>query len=563
MLMSVAEITRPTLRRPTVRIALPLFLLVVTVAAPFVLWNVPIESWELGQRTLTIVVVSGIGVILLGLWYLFLSGLPIWLRVLPVAFVLLGGGIFAAFGIRSMHPNGDMIPQVVFTWEKSADELLEEHRRNQATSAPGVEQKKIYLDFRGYFGTYRDGHANSHYLTTDWKTNPPEKLWRQPCGGGYSGFALHDDAAYTLEQRKDKEVIVCYDALSGRERWTHGYNGEFREALGGPGPRATPTIGGFDFKQGNDGPEPSTYRIFSLGATGTLVCLDLDGKEQWTANILKDNDNLMWGMAGSPLVVGEELYVTPGVQKDSAKGRGVIVYEAKTGKELRAFGNRRGAYSSPVIETLCGMAQLLVFDADGLTSYDPKSGKEFWNHPWVSHAPQFINVAQPLVFRDDRVFISSAYDMGCAMLKVHKDDKPEVLWQNKNLRCKFTSPVTRNDSKSIPSTIFGLDDGILVCLDATTGERKWKDGRYGHGQILCAGGHILVLSEKGELILVHAASEGFHEEGRFLALKGKTWNPPAMSREYVFVRNDTEMAAYRLPWIVGEIKPAVNSFPSD
>ncbi len=257
---------------------------------------------------------------------------------------------------------------------------------------------------------------------------------------------------------------------------------------------------------------------------------------------MKDNDNLMWGMAGSPLVVGDELYVTPGVQKDSAKGRGVIVYEAKTGKELRAFGNRRGAYSSPVIETLCGMAQLLVFDADGLTSYDPKWGNELWNHPWVSHAPQFINVAQPLVFDDDRVFISSAYNMGCAMLKVRKDDKPEVLWQNKNMRCKFTSPVSDHKERAI----YGLDDGILVCLDAETGERRWKDGRYGHGQILLAGGHILVLSEKGELILVEATPDRFHEECRFPALKGKTWNPPALDLRYVFVRNDTEMAVYRL-----------------
>jgi outer membrane protein assembly factor BamB len=528
------------------RVALPLFLLVITLAAPFVLWNVPIESWEQGQRTLTIVVVSGIGVILLGLWYLFLSGLPIWLRVLPVAVVLIGGGVFAAFGIRSMHPYGDMIPQVVFTWEKTGDELLDEYRRNPQTLASPVEIEDLHRgpSFEGYFGTHRNGEAWSDFtLHIDWKTTPPKQLWRQPCGGGYSGFALDAGSAYTLEQRKDKEVIVCYSAFSGRERWTYEYNADFREALGGPGPRATPTIAGFDPEPDRKDHLPTTYRVFSLGATGTLVCLDLEGKEQWKTNILKDNENLMWGMAGSPLVVEDEIYVTPGVQKDSAKGRGVIVYEAKTGKELRAFGNRRGAYSSPVIRNLCGTNQLLVFDGDGLTSYDPKLGKELWNHPWVSHAPQFINVAQPLVLPGDRVFISSAYDMGCAMLQLRKDDKPEVLWQNKNLRCKFTSPVADPSRASI----YGLDDGILVCLDAKTGERKWKDGRYGHGQILYVNGHILVLSEKGELVLVKATSDSFHEECRFPALKGKTWNPPAFSDRYVFVRNDSEAAAYQLP----------------
>jgi outer membrane protein assembly factor BamB len=529
-----------------VRIALPLFLLAVTLAAPLVIWNVPIESWEKGQRTLTIVVVSGVGMILLGLWYLFLSGLPVWLRVTPVVALLAGGGVFAAFGIRSMHPNGDMIPQVVFTWEKTGDELLEEHRRNQPVGETSVTNTHFFDDglwFPGYFGGHRDGAVWTDWtLQTEWKTNPAKQLWRQPCGGGYSGFALEGNSAYTLEQRKDKEVVVCYDALTGRERWKYEYSADFREALGGPGPRATPTVVGFDPDLTRKDQPPTTFRLFSLGATGTLVCLDLEGKEQWTTNILKDNDNLMWGMAGSPLVKGDELYLTPGVQKESAKGRGVIVYEAKTGKELRAFGNRRGAYSSPVIHNLCGINQLLVFDADGLTSYDPKSGKELWNHPWLTQVPQFINVAQPLVITEDRVFISSGYGVGCAMLKVRKDDKPEVMWQNKNLRCKFTNPVI-----GLGEPIYGLDDGILVCLDPTTGERKWKDGRYGHGQILSVRGHILILSEKGELVLVKDSADGFQEECRFSALKGKTWNPPAFSDRFVFVRNDTEMAAYSLP----------------
>ncbi len=226
--MSIAVHTHPTQSRPLLRVALPLFLLVVTLAAPFVIWNLPIDDWEKAQRTLTIVVVSGMGVILLGLWYLFLSGLPLWLRVLPVAFVLAGAGGCSCCVWHShtdAHPDGDMIPQVIFTWEKTADERLEEHRRNQAASETPVELKDIHLHFRGYFGTYRNGQAHSWYLTADWKTSPPEKLWRQPCGGGYSGFALHESSAYTLEQRKDKEVIVCYDAFSGRKNaWTYEYN---------------------------------------------------------------------------------------------------------------------------------------------------------------------------------------------------------------------------------------------------------------------------------------------------------------------------------------------------
>jgi len=233
--------------------------------------------------------------------------------------------------------------------------------------------------------------------------------------------------------------------------------------------------------------------------------------------------------------------VAPGVQADGAKRRAVIVYDARDGKELRAFGNHRGAYSSPMIATLCGIEQLLVFDGDGLTGYDPRAGKELWHYPWVALPPQFINVAQPLVLDNDRVFISSGYEVGCAMLRIKKDDKPEVLWQNKLMRCKFTSPVYRQ------GYLYGLDEGILVCLDAETGERKWKDGRYGHGQLLLADKHILVLSETGNVVLVEATPEGRRELSKFSALDGKTWNPPALSKGFLFVRNHNEMACYALP----------------
>jgi outer membrane protein assembly factor BamB len=471
---------------------------------------------------------------LLAVWLLFLSGLPLWVRVVPLALALAGIGAFR-LAVRDVHVSGDMIPRFTFRWEMTHDDLLEEHRRRQAEKpAPGTPGAAARpLEFLGFFGNQRDGVVKDSGLRGDWKAGPPKPLWRQPVGGGYAGFAVRGSNAVTIEQRREEEAVVCYDVDSGKERWCHKYPAHFQEKLGGPGPRATPTI------------DPAGARVYSLGAEGKLVCLDLDtGREVWSADILlKDNNNLPWGMAASPLfVAGDgEVIVAPGAQEGRAKGRAVIVYDAKSGKELRAFSDHRGAYSSPVIAALCGIDQLLVFDGDGLTGYDPKAGKELWHHPWVAMPPQFINVAQPLVLDGDRVFISSGYGAGCAMLRIRKDDKPEVLWQNKLMRCKFTSPVRRD------GYLYGLDEGILTCLDAATGQRKWKDGRYGHGQILLAGRHILVLSESGDLVLVEATPEAHRELGKFPALEGKTWNAPALSRGSAFVRNDTEMACYELP----------------
>jgi outer membrane protein assembly factor BamB len=258
-------------------------------------------------------------------------------------------------------------------------------------------------------------------------------------------------------------------------------------------------------------------------------------------------------MSASPLVVANAdadhshwVIVAPGAQSESAKNRAVIIYDAKTGKEVRAFGNHRGGYSSPVIKKLAGIDQLLVFDGDGLTSYDPNAGTEHWHHPWVTLAPQFINVAQPIILDGDRVFVSSGYGVGCAVLQVKKDAAPEVLWHNNFMRCKFTSPIHHD------GYLYGLDDGILTCLDAKTGERKWKGGRYGHGQLLLADKHLLILSEAGDLVLVEATPEKHNQTAKLAALTGKTWNPPALSACQVFVRNHNEMAAYALPGKVSQ-----------
>lgn len=539
-------------RRSFFRVWFPLLVLLVAPLAGVAVWYWP-SAWEHGNRMVTLMALGAGALLLLALWLLFLSPFPKWLRVGTVGGFVVCSFLFLTVWVREVHFSGDMVPVFTFRWDKTHDDVLEEHRRRQAEGpapAPGTPSPSAhYPEFSGFFGYKRDGVVTDTELDTDWKAKPPKKVWRQPVGGGYAGFVVLGDSAVTIEQRRDKEAVVCYDVNSGKESWVHSYPAHFQEKLGGPGPRATPAL----FSLLDDGESKGGRpHVVTLGATGTLMSFDLGtGKPDWPepVDVLKDNANLPWGMAASPLIffnfdaghLTKEVIVAPGVQADGARGRAVLVYDAKSGKELRAFGNHRGAYSSPVTATLCGAEQLLVFDGDGLTGYDPKAGKELWHHPWVAMPPQFINVAQPLVLDEDRVFISSGYDVGCAMLRIKKDGKPEVLWQNKLMRCKFTSPVYRD------GYLYGLDEGILVCLDAKTGEQKWRDGRYGHGQILLADKHILVLSESGQLVLVEATPEGHRELGKFSALEGKTWNPPALSQGFAFVRNHTEMACYELP----------------
>jgi outer membrane protein assembly factor BamB len=523
--------------------------LVVLIGAPLAcaaLWYQPTE-WDYAYRTLSVLSLAMLSVIALAFWLLILSRFPNWARVTPVVLLLGAFGFFAA-AVREFHFTGDMFPVFTFRWQPTADELLERDRARQAAQpAPADEGTIARLSashpFLSYFGDRRQGHVPGVKLRNDWSAHPPREVWRQRSGGGYAGFVVARGKAVTVEQRRNDEVVVAYDVDTGRELWQHASQAFFEEKQGGNGPRATPLL----VPIGGTPRDPKGYQVVSLGAMGHLVCLDLQSGEQaWSADVLKDNGNLRWGMAGSPLALESgPLVVTPGAQSEAAKGRGVIAYDLASGKEAWASGTRRGAYSSPTEGSLGGVRQLLVLDGTGLTGYRAENGEELWNFPWVPMPPEGINASQPLFLDDDRIFISSGYDIGSAMLRVKESGgrwAVDTLWENKKMRCKFSSPVYRD------GFLYGLDDGILTCLDARDGKQRWKDGRYGHGQMLLADKHLLILSEKGDLVLVEATPEGHHELGKLHVLDGdKTWNPLALVGNYVFVRNHLWMACYELP----------------
>src|SRR5262249_35753456 len=194
-------------------------------------------------------------------------------------------------------------------------------------------------------------------LARDWSARPPRALWQQAAGGGYAGVAVVGPSAVTIEQHDGEEAVVCCDADTGRERWSYRYPALFSEGMGGDGPRATPTVADGD--------------IYALGATGHLVRLDgATGRPKWEVNILEDNDTIMWGMSGSPLVYDQFVVVNPGAQRESAKGRAVVAYDRDTGKVRWQSGDRKASYSSPQLVTIAGVRQVLVFDGEALGAYD-------------------------------------------------------------------------------------------------------------------------------------------------------------------------------------------------
>lgn len=372
-----------------------------------------------------------------------------------------------------------------------------------------------------YRGAARDGASTEKILTT-WPGGKLTELWRKPVGGGWASFVIAGKLLYTIEQRRQQEVVAAYDAATGREVWTHKYAADFQESMGGPGPRATPTW--------HDG------KLYSLGATGELFVLDaLSGKVLWHKNILEDNgaENITWAMSASPLIVDNTVVVQPG----GSGNRSVVAYNKDTGARVWSALGDRASYASPMLTTLAGKRQIVTITALRAVGLDATSGKLLWEYPWTTEYD--INSAQPIVIGPNQVVISSGYGHGAAMLEISGTGAKKV-WENKKLKNKFNSSVFYK------GYIYGFDEAIFTCVNAATGEAAWKAGRYGYGQVLLADGHLVVTTEQGEVVLLKADPAGHQELARFQALDGRTWNVPAIADGRLFVRNATEMAAYKI-----------------
>ncbi len=392
----------------------------------------------------------------------------------------------------------------------------------QGAEQPGTANN-YWTDYRG---PRRDGSYTQMPLDLTWSAQGPPEIWRREVGGGYASMVVADALVYTIEQRRETEAVTAYRLEDGRQAWEYSWPSRFSESMGGDGPRATPTW--------SDG------HLYALGANGRLVCLAAtDGKLIWERNILDDAgaENLTWGMAGAPLVVDGMVIVHPG----GRNGKSVFAYDRATGEVRWSALDDKAGYVAPQIATLAGRRQILLVTGTRVLGASIEDGSELWSVDWETSYD--ANCAQPLVVDGEHVFVSSGYGHGAALLRIAASDGRFVadqVWFNLNMKNKF------NPSVLADGVVYGLDEGILAAVDVLTGKRLWKQGRYRYGQLLHASGHLIVISEEGELALVEATPDQYREIARFESIAGKTWNVPAIANGILLVRNQTEMAAYDL-----------------
>ncbi len=451
-----------------------------------------------------------------------------------VGLALLGFGI--RYGLRVYHDPD--VRQRLKSWSKKRHYkrlAAEREATNKGTSAPVERPSSAEIaelskapSWPDYRGPHRDGISEDTGLLKAWPKGGPPELYRRPIGPGWASFAIGFQRAYTIEQREDKESVSCSDFATGKELWSYDYPAMFEEERAGEGPHATPTLDG--------------DRLYTLGGSGELNCLDaFTGNKLWGENILTetDSENLEWGISGSPLVVEDKVFVTA----SGTEGKpSLLAYDKMTGKLLKKSLTQSQGYTSLMLVTMAGKRQLLNFAGDHLFGLDLESGEPLWEFLWETH--HGIHCAQPLLADEDRVFISSAYAKGCSLVKIKPTPSgpwtAEAVWTNINMKSKFNSPLLRD------GCIYGFDEQILTCLDLKTGERKWKDGRYGHGQMIYADGNLIVVGDQGECALVKATPESYQEISKFEPLHDKTWNNPALAGGHLLLRNGREMACFDL-----------------
>jgi outer membrane protein assembly factor BamB len=429
--------------------------------------------------------------------------------------------LFATVQMEGIRGNG----RPVFSWRWAplpADDYVEPASAEQTVAEVASQADAVWPQFRG---TNRDG--KSFETVANWKTSAPTLMWKQPIGSGWSSFVVVGSWCFTQEQRSSQECLVCYEIETGKQVWCNSSVERFSEITGGEGPRATPAYdNGF---------------LYALGATGILKCVDArDGVTKWETDILIDHDaqNCYFGMCASPLIANEKVIVSPGGENSS-----LVAYDKNDGNVIWKSGSADASYSSPVRMTIAETDQILIFNGDGLYAHETETGKVLWQVDWISNEEEKNNVCQPIQLSDSDIFISSGYGMGCARFRIENTDgqlSAEVVWKNKNLKSKFSSAILHKDH------IYGLDLGIMTCVDAETGKRQWKEGRYAHGQFIQAGNFFIVQSEKGYLAQVAVDPTAFRETGRLKALKHRTWTHPTLADGVLLIRNDREMAAIRL-----------------
>ncbi len=452
---------------------------------------------------------------------------------LAIGLAALGAGYSAL--IKTDGVWGDFSFGFDWRWNQSAEQkaLSEIRQAEKRTSSQPIDSQGVLGELKlaawpGFRGPQGDSAQRGLRFSDDWTAHPPQEIWRKRLGPAWSSFSIGADRLFTQEQRGENEAVACYDSKTGEPIWSFETPSRFFESLGGLGPRGTPTL--------SDG------SIYALGAEGILVKLDaMDGKLVWKADLKEASGRKeppMWGFSCSPCVESGVVIVHAGGKGD----KGVIAFNVEDGQVAWTAPAGEMSYSTVQKIKLLDQTYLCLLSNTGAHLWEPTTGKSLYNYEFVH---QGYRACQAQVIDGNKMLIPAGMGTGTRLVEFALGDnglEAKEVWTSKDMKPDY------NDILVHDGNIYGFDNAIFACIGLEDGKRKWKGGRYEKGQalLLADSGLILVITEKGELVLLRATSEKHQELGKIAALSDKTWNHPVVVGDRLYVRNAQEAVCYQL-----------------
>lgn len=419
-------------------------------------------------------------------------------------------------------------------WEETAeDRFLAERSQTSPANSETIDdagaEAFLHPEWPSLRGPRFDGVQHGLRFSDDWNANPPKELWRIAVGPAWSSFAVAGSYLVTQEQRGESEFVVCYDADTGKEVWTHAEPGRFFESLGGLGPRATPLIHG--------------GHVYALGADGKLLKLDAkNGEAVWKVNLcdVAKIKPPMWGFSSSPLVYHDTVIVYAGYEQE--QDGHIFAFDDQNGEVVWSAPAGKMSYASVQAIDVLGATYLALLSELGLHLFKPDSGEVVLDYPWQHGGYRAL---QPQVVDGDKIIMPTGAGSGTRLVQASmKDDKLQLeeVWTSLDMKPDFNDIVVHE------GYVYGFDNNIFACISLEDGKRKWKGGRYEKGQalLLADSDLIIVVSERGDLVLLRATPDQLQELAKIPALDGKTWNHPVVVGNRLYVRNAAEAICYEL-----------------
>jgi hypothetical protein len=385
-------------------------------------------------------------------------------------------------------------------------------------------------DWPQFLGPARNSTSSETGLCQTWPASGPPVVWAKEIGAGFSGPVVAGGRLILFHRLENNEIVACLDAATGQELWKYPYPTTYQDKYGkDEGPRASPLI--------------ARNRVYTLGADGRLLCLELDnGKKVWDKALLAEYEvpESFFGVATSPLLEGDLLLVNVG-----GKEAGIVAFDKDNGREVWKATSHEASYSSPVVATLDGKRQAIFFTREGIVFLDPRTGQVNFSKHWRARLHASVNAATPVLV-DDYVFVSASYGTGAILLRAHKDGVEEVWKADNILSNHYTTSVYDK------GYLFGFDGrqeggaAQLRCVELKTGKVAWTKEGYGCGSMILADGNLVILHEDGDLILVEATSAAYKEKARATMLTSPCRSPLALADGRLYGRDTKRLVCWNL-----------------